>query len=367
MSFTKAAFQIHSIFQHYINIPYYVDIRGNCLSANPTYSKKSIPFWFAITTFLVYQPGFIYHLVQLFVKFKNENAVKNFDEITFYSIFSCLVTVVNASNFVIVTRNTDLQCFVSECCRLGNGLQFSSKYKIGRFTVQELIAYSMFPAFLTIPLTFFFVPLLINWDPIQLLFGTTYVIKISAAIFHGLVDSYIALLFLSTMQLLILVLENIQIFTDKKLGSKNTDFIFSYKSVRITQLLVATTNILYTDFAIVLVIIGILIASVGTFATLTLWAKLQLIMFIALPAISSLAYIITLLMTAYGDIPRKNGIRFHSIWKGELIQKIHRKMFQSIPRVIGFDAGPYGVGTAALGIRICDDMLRNAIGLILMF
>ncbi len=211
MSFTKAAFRVHSKFQQCITIPYVVNINYNYISTNPEYSNKSIKFWVSIATFIVFQPVFIYRLVYLFYKTKSKNAMQNFDEITFNAIFACLITLVNASNYMIVTRTTEMKWLVTECCKLGNGLTCKSNFRIGNLTIQELIIYSLSAALLTVPMAFFFVPFLISWDPIQLVFGTSLHVKPIAACFYGIFDAYNGLLFLSTLLLLLVILENVKL------------------------------------------------------------------------------------------------------------------------------------------------------------
>lgn len=160
-----------------------------------------------------------------------------------------------------------------------------------------------------------------------------------------------------------------QIYTNQIVAKvdKGNLFIDKYKSMRITQILVTITNSIYSDFLNILIFVGVLVASVGTYATIRLWDSLHIIMYIASPAASLCCYIVAILMTAYADIPRQNALRFHFYWKRQLVMKIDRKKFQSFPNVIGFNVGSYGLATAALGIRICDDIVRNAVTLIILF
>lgn len=102
---------------------------------------------------------------------------------------------------------------------------------------------------------------------------------------------------------------------------------------------------------------------------LSLWNNLQIIIDISLPAISLGGNIISIMLATCADIPRKNVIRFHLSWKKKIIRKIDTRILKICPRDIGFKVGPwpYNVASAFLGVRVCDDILRNAASLILLF
>lgn len=85
------------------------------------------------------------------------------------------------------------------------------------------------------------------------------------------------------------------------------------------------------------------------------------------PALTFCCYMIAVIITQYANIPRKNVIKFHEFWRWHALTKVNSKCLQSFPKNVGFQLSPYGLVTARLGILICDDMIQNAISLILMF
>lgn len=117
MPFTKASFPIHSLFEKYINVPYLLDMNQNCISRNPKFSNKWSAIWFKILAYMLYQPGMHSQLLYLFYNTSIQNAEQIYVEIPFYLIFTCLITLTNASNHLIITCHFPLQNFVSECCR----------------------------------------------------------------------------------------------------------------------------------------------------------------------------------------------------------------------------------------------------------
>ncbi len=132
-------------------------------------------------------------------------------------------------------------------------------------------------------------------------------------------------------------------------------------------MVLTNANSLYTDFLTILIAIGVLAASVGTYVTLILYNSLRFVVYIISPTFSFYCYVIALLMTMYANIPRKHVIQFCTVWKCRLVNRIDRKILQSCPDNIGFTIGPYGIATAKLEILVCDDIIQNAVSLILLF
>ncbi len=153
MSFTKASFQLHSHFQKFINTPYLFNKNQNCLVENPKYSKKSfsqILFRSAIAMFPGLQLIYTIHLAYLFHSWQNDEKSLNLNQVTFCAIYVTIVCIANASNFLLVTRHNESRCHVSETCRLGNGIKYTSNIKIGVFALQEIVIYSMYLGILTV-------------------------------------------------------------------------------------------------------------------------------------------------------------------------------------------------------------------------
>lgn len=114
--------------------------------------------------------------------------MKRFDNIALYKISTSLVTIVNLTNYTIITRKLYLNFLASKCRTLGNGLASESSFKIGNFTVKELTTYSLVAFVFTIALGFFLDYFLISWEAKQLVFARNLVIKTVSAFFHGLIE-----------------------------------------------------------------------------------------------------------------------------------------------------------------------------------
>lgn len=64
-------------------------------------------------------------------------------------------------------------------------------------------------------------------------------------------------------------------------------------------------------------------------------------------------------------IPRKNVSRFRELAKMERLSRENRQRLRAIPDV-GFVVGPYGICSAPVGLRICDDIINNTATIILL-
>lgn len=302
MSFTKASFKVHSIFQHYVTTPYLVDKNKNGLIENPKYlrkSKEKLVFCLAITVMVLLQPVYFIHLGYLFFTWRSNHKNLKLNQLTFSAIYIAIAAILNASNFMIVTQRNVMKTYVSELCRLVSGINTTSHLKIGKQKLKEAFVYSLYVSVLTMSFAFGFSPFVIDWEPIQLVLGASSGIKIFSACVYGFEGIYSVTLLVSTFTLLFAVLENIEIYAGKPFRYQNGFFTFSLrcKEFRMFQLIVAYANSTLSDFCTMLIAVGVLAASVSTFVTLTLWDSLRIVVYVVSPALSFCCYMIAILMT----------------------------------------------------------------------
>lgn len=60
-----------------------------------------------------------------------------------------------------------------------------------------------------------------------------------------------------------------------------------------------------------------------------------------------------------------NVLRFQKFWKLHLVKTLDRRMLKATKH-FGFDVGPYGICTPKLGFGICEDIVANTAGLLLI-
>lgn len=332
MSFTKASFQVHSLLQTYINLPYLADKRRNCLVQNAKYSnnsKKQVVFYLAIVILILLQQTYFIHLGYLFFSWKNNPMNLKLDQVTYSAINVAIEAIINSSNLMIVTQHHILQQLISEVCRLGNGINALSNLKIGNLKFKEAFIYSLYISILTMSVGVAFAPFVIDWEPIQLVFGTNICIKVLSACIYGFEGMYSGGILVSTFLLLFTMLENMELYTKEHLGTSRNfsaiKFSKSYKQFRMFQTISKIANSIFSGFLTVLIAVGVLGASVSTYVALTLWDSLGIFIYMTSLALSFCCYTIAVFMTQYANIPRKNVIKFGAFWKHQSLNKIERK------------------------------------------
>lgn len=185
-------------------------------------------------------------------------------------------------------------------------------------------------------LAFVFLPFVINWDPLKLLFGSSIPVKLAGSILYGFGVAYNGCTFLSVLLLLIACLQPLQIF-NKHLFPRNKQlmilinkisalqapmFFRSYKKFRIAQHITINFAEMASNFVTAVIFVGILIAKGGTYAALTMWNRIQILVSLSTPALTLICFIGAIVMTYCSEIPRKYGILFHKFWKKRLARKL---------------------------------------------
>ncbi len=99
--------------------------------------------------------------------------------------------------------------------------------------------------------------------------------------------------------------------------------------------------------------------------TITMYNRLNLMVYLFNPTVAITCFIIALVLTYLASIPFENSKMFCKKWIPHLTKKEHRKMLVAC-QPFGFQLGPYGVGIARLGLYICDDIIQNTVDMILL-
>lgn len=72
-----------------------------------------------------------------------------------------------------------------------------------------------------------------------------------------------------------------------------------------------------------------------------------------------------IILTYLASIGYQRCEKFKSWWKIMATKKEDKKCLKACPST-GFVVGPYGLCTAALGLRICDDYIHNTVTILLL-
>ncbi len=138
------------------------------------------------------------------------------------------------------------------------------------------------------------------------------------------------------------------------------------KRYQISRLLFVRENEYFAGFSILLICVGIFLCSVTTTGMIKLYSVLPTVTYLSLPAISIICYSVALGVSYMAGMPYNNAIRFQPFWKQHLCKKYDRKILSTC-QTFGLDNGPYGISEANEGLRICDDIVNNAVSLLLLF
>lgn len=288
------------------------------------------------------------------------------DEFAIYSIGLSSTLLTAICSFIVHSKNNDICYVINELCKLAR-INSNAKSTQRNF-LGEYFVYGFAACFVPLPLAFIFLPFAITYDPSQLIFGINLPTKIFAAISYSLVMPYLIWIFYTFLALQVVFLEGLNVLLKNCWGrpKSNKTFYTCYANLKVVHILIQisnkTTNLFYTTT----VFIGILLASCGIYASLKMYDKLEHIFtYLACPMISVICFVIAIMLTYLMDLSYKSMLQFQYFWKRNLKRRQEKQMLKTcVP--IGILVGPLGVGTANLGLRICDDIVDNAVSLLIM-
>lgn len=378
MSFKDATFQLHSWVQNVFPASYLVEISQNRLITHPLYSK----LYFKILRYLILLLGVIglpttvIHLIWLFVNWETYT-YENGSEAVLYIIAASGLFILNYCNYLLVRKGNDRIFVITQVCKLAPDDSSKNGYKLlGKYTTKQLFIYGLSAVFLILDLSMVLLPFAISIDPIQIAIGQSIFAKLQAALIYGLGMSFMGWYLLSTFILYITALEKIEFFTRKlvhKLPKVTSiqplpshKFYKCFQDYQISYVFFTIGLESVADFPLVLISVGIILCSITTTGTLTMWGRINIMTYFLLPAVSGIAFSIALVVTYVGALPYVNALRCHRFWKYHVRKRLDKRMLRTL-RPFGFLIGPYGICTTKLGLLICDDIINNTVDLLLMF
>lgn len=93
--------------------------------------------------------------------------------------------------------------------------------------------------------------------------------------------------------------------------------------------------------------------------------KVQKVMFVLFPFGTVLSYGIAIVLTSHAGMVRQNCKWMHQKLRVHTNTSFAKIIVRSYPLVVGAMLEPYGVVSSKLDILVCDDMLQNAITMLL--
>ncbi len=378
MSLTTSVFRIHSLLFKIIPIPY--TVLNHRLEINQSFKNKYFRIFhtFCLTfSFVIILPICLFRLVWLISHWKSYTC-NNVDQLLMFATLTSIKLILAPILLMFKNHCVEIIYMIYQVCQLEfNRTNYQTNQNTtfvfpiaGRRTIRELIIFSVAAPFVILSPTFLVAPFTLPYLPLQLIFGHSIYVKVVSSILYGYTGPNIVFSILSAILIAIAFLENI-IYYSSEICSKTSNvyskwyFVVCVNRFKRAQLLIELGNIIYSKFLTVLIFVGIILASSGSYMTIKMYKRVNLIVYLSSPATSIICFTIALILTYLANIPFENSKMFRKKWIPHLTRREHRKMLVAC-KPFGFNLGPYGIGVAKLGLCICDDIVRNTVNIILL-
>lgn len=376
MSFTQATFNVHYFFQNVIPAPYLVDNSKNELVPNPLYKTKRHRKLRRQVIFLsiIGTPFTFVYLIWLLRHYNPHG--NSLLPILYYAILFILLLIFNGNLCIVILKGNIFAYIITQSCRLTQDL---SNHKTKTISVKELFVYGFVSSFIFLVFGLAMTPITGNFDPLQLLLGSSYLTKAACCTIYAYGIGLLAWCLLSTFVLAFSFVEMMELYTSRLILSigdlkiikseiclMSQRFQKCYKGYKISRLLFDMQNEFLATFSLILICVGILLCSVTTTAMIKLYSELPTVTYLSLPAITAIGLVMALVFTYVAGIPYNNSIRFRNFWQHHLWKKYDQKVLKTC-KPFGLNEGPYGICQPNLGLRICDNIIYNAVNLLLLF
>lgn len=138
----------------------------------------------------------------------------------------------------------------------------------------------------------------------------------------------------------------------QKVGRKSR-FASDMRLFRTLELLIRIGSEITSDFLLVLLIMGVLMASWSGYAMIRLFDQLPLFLYVSVSFVLPVCLGIDFLFATLGAVPQVNGDRFRLCWKQSWIGKLERMQLRACPP-IGYSMGPIRLVKRRTALTIAD-------------
>lgn len=376
MSLSQAVFKVHLFLRHIYVQPYVYESDSQVVKLDTRYFQ---PFYRRLRFFINFILLFSFHacffrILWLFYHWKTYT-MHNLDQGVCYMLIICALGLIISLLYMQTTEYIGLIYIVNQVHKLTQacGLKTTERQlripRIGNITDRAIFIYGLSAAFFTFPPAFVFIPLAIDWCPIQLVLKSNHILlKLVEGAIYGALMFSAEVPFLSVLIVLMSFLEGIYYFTLPFVQLKHDEhhrFRASFKNFVQAVLLVKKTNEVYETFLATLIFVGVLLASCSAYAVLRMYAMLNIFTYLGAISILMVCFVIALALTYLANLPRKNLVNFKLNFMGIKLTRKDRKTVTAC-QSSGFSVGPYGIATSKLGLCICDDIVHNTVTLLLL-
>lgn len=380
MSLTLAILEVINLFEKCVPLPISVDIKQNCIIDSHHYKNKYFKcFLYANTWIAVFilLPFFVCRLIWLISHWKSYTAY-NTIEAVIYALCLFILIIVLAVFYTFTKEKATIKYIINQRCQIVPEPNYGNQKLLRipffrKITLHQAIIYASATVSLLTPPALLVGPFTFPFCPLQIIFGTSALVKISAVVYYSLLVTYGVLLSFSLIMLSVSMIEGVILysttiynnFSSDNLKQEHLRWKKCLNRFHVICIFIKTTDEIFGIFHTILIIVGILLASCGGYMILMMFEKVPLILYVGAFAITFVCFFIAITLTLFAQIPYKNAVKYKGYWKSMLKRKEDKIMLTSC-RQIGFSDLIYGLYTAKLGLCICDDIVHNTVNLVLL-
>lgn len=380
MALARPALKIHFFLQQLIPPTFAVDIITKTLVKNPIFHQRSqkllrynLQFYLACVLFLDiwqflwlcqhWKSYTIYHIEQVagFVAFLSAMILCILFNLVCQQFTSDIIFLINNVREVI----KDLEKFIT-------GHKVSLSYT-EPMTLEDICVYGCSFGFFMFPLGMFGLPFVFEFDPIQIILGTCFSVKIFAGFIYFAVLGYSTLSILSGILIAAIAAEGIQIYTNTihfqktiiPIEKLQLEFRKSLTRYQITRILCKLGNEIFEPISETAFLTVSLLATSVTYVLVSAYHKMDTILNVSAIGVIIMCYLGFITFNFIGAAPHNNMQLYTKFWKNHINSKYGRKALKSC-RITGFKMGAYGLATEQLGLHFCDVSIVNTVSLLLV-
>lgn len=373
MSLTLGAFKVFTLFQNIIPPPFKANFGTQSLTVNPAYQRRFHTTFryfgnFAIAFALIFS---IWRILWLFSNWKLDIVPMNkMEQLVAYILVMASTFLALSCCHVITLNHGEMQYAVTQRCVLFPIATPFLSVKPCYLDLKQTFVFLLSLGFAIFAVAIFSTPFVgIDFDPIQLMFGTTLYCKILASFVYSLTVAYGASILLSYLLISISLLEGIQQMCEKLLSDEctKTKFDECHNYFQIVRIFINMVIVTHTRFLIILLLVGEISASCAMYATFRMFNMLPLVAYLGQPVLAIMCISCGFLLTYLSDELNTYGESFKMFWSSVLRQNIvERKVLAACPP-IGLRIGMIGHITSRTALDITSSILQGTVHLLLLY
>lgn len=380
MSLTEGVFQAISLLEKFNPPPFAVDSKNKQLSKSNLYNH-SIHRRFRLvahSALLIISPAYFLRWIWLIFHWESFTS-RNIEQLIVYSIIIFILLIYFPAFLLFRYKTVEIINTINEACHLKpkNNTRkeaINSSTLIGKRTIQQLFVFALVKAFILLLPFYFLTAIVLEYLPIQLIFGNHWIVTFCAGTWYLLCGIqgtfgvlYIFLLNTIFVEQMFTFTSEItcQTIAPKSKTQPNLGIIEGLRKFRTVQIIFQGFNSWICQFGTNLVFVGILLASSAAYMSLKMYSKFNPLSYMFGPSITVICIMTAIIFTYLYGLPYDHSRIFKRYWVSNASTKYGKKLIQSF-KPFGLELGCYGLCHKELGMRVSEDIIHNTIDLLLL-